>query len=169
MTETFREVMRGHWPDEETIATHYGYRLDTRAGTISESRMLDDGWQSEFPSVDPCVSTRRNRRILMLTSQIRNDAEHPLFDSVTLFDVERGSMDRWRYPADCIPEEHLFVPGPGSAPESTGWLMGTFLDLTHGVTGLNVFDATAVASGPIVTARLPYPIPLGLHGRFVSA
>jgi len=35
-------------------------------------------------------------------------------------------------------------------------------------TTLAVFDAAAVDAGPIARARLPYGLPLGLHGNFVA-
>ena len=71
------------------------------------------------------------------------------------------------YKPPIIPEEHLFVPRPGSAPESDGWIVGTAIDYAAEQSLLNVFDAANVADGPLVTARLPYALPIGLHGKFV--
>jgi len=34
---------------------------------------------------------------------------------------------------------------------------------------LAAFDAMKLAAGPLAVARLPYPLPLGLHGSFVPA
>ena len=66
-----------------------------------------------------------------------------------------------------IPEEHIFVPKPGGRREDDGWLIGTVLDWRKGVSGLSLFDARAVAAGPVAQAWLPYPLPLGFHGAFV--
>ena len=67
-----------------------------------------------------------------------------------------------------MPEEHIFVAAPNSAPETDGWIVGTALDFKEDRTLLNVFDVNALQDGPVATATLPYALPLGLHGRFVS-
>ena len=74
----------------------------------------------------------------------------------------------FRFPANWIPEEHVFVPHPGGDTDR-GWLVGTALDVGSKRTQLQVFDAADVASGPVGIWRLPYVLPLGLHGNFVPA
>ena len=76
-------------------------------------------------------------------------------------------MQRYDYGAETLVEEHVFVPRPG-APESSGWLVGTAWNRVERQTTLAVFDAAAVDAGPIARARLPYGLPLGLHGNFVA-
>jgi len=46
--------------------------------------------------------------------------------------------------------------------------MGTALDTRADNTVLSIFDAAHVSDGPIAQARLPYSLPLGLHGTFRS-
>lgn len=164
----FRGVMRGE-PPPRGDSRHHVYRIDTRARTIAESPLVSVDKATEFPTIDPRVSTRRNRRLVVLASNRGREAPHPMFDSVTMLDVDSGDEASYRYPDNQIPEEHLFVPAPGSAPETDGWVVGTALDFERRATLVNVFDANAIASGPVATATLPYAIPLGLHGKFVAA
>ncbi|MYI02189.1 MAG: hypothetical protein F4122_06635 [Gammaproteobacteria bacterium] len=89
-------------------------------------------------------------------------------NEVNLFDIESGRRDYFRYPDTRIPEEHLYVPRPGSETETGGWILGSAFDWSQGKQILNLFDAEAVADGPVATAELPYAIPLGLHGKFVE-
>lgn len=168
MLTSFRDVMRGLDVHDDSPARHHNYRIDTRTRTASEEALLPVGLASEFPNIDPRISTRRHHRVVVLTSQQGRRAPHPMLDAVTVLDVDDGAQDTYRYPDTQIPEEHLFVPAVGSAPESNGFILGTFLDWRAQRTGINVFDATNVASGPIVTATLDYAVPLGLHGKFVS-
>jgi carotenoid cleavage dioxygenase len=162
----FRSVMRGDAPAQGD-SRHHLYRIDTRRKTIAETPLIAADRSSEFPAIDPRVSTQRNRRIVVLSANRKDKSPHPLFDAVSVLDVDTGAEATYRYPSHQMPEEHLFVPAPDSAAESKGWLVGTFLDLQRGTTRLNVFDVEAVASGPVATATLPYVIPLGLHGKFV--
>ena len=167
MTETFTEIMRGN-PDYGRAARHHAYRLDTRARTISEEAMLEPGIFTEFPSIDPRVSCRQYRKLVFLSQNESAPAEHGTLNEVNLFDIESGRRDWFRYPDTQIPEEHLCVPRPGSEPESEGWILGSVFDWRQGKQILNLFDAERVADGPVAAAELPYAIPLGLHGKFVT-
>jgi all-trans-8'-apo-beta-carotenal 15,15'-oxygenase len=168
MIESFRDVMRG----EETPSgpsRHHTYRIDTRDWTISETAMLPDNIQTEFPSVDPRVSCGRYRRLVMLSRDDQQPCVHGNLNEVCTHDLESDQLTRFRYPDSQVPEEHLFVAKPGSAPETKGWVVGTAYDWQRQVTLFNVFDVEALDAGPLATATLPYGLPLGLHGKFVAA
>jgi hypothetical protein len=47
-------------------------------------------------------------------------------------------------------------------------LLGTALHRASGRTTLSVFEASALADGPVAQLALPYGLPLGLHGQFVA-
>lgn len=168
MVEGFARVMRGQ-TFERRPSSHTRYTLDLRAGTAQETAMLERHIESEFPVIDPRVSTRRNERLVMLTRSAEQPPDHPLLDTVSVVDQRQERLQSYRYPAGVLPEEHLFVPAPGSAPETAGWVLGSALDTGAGRTQLNVFDVQAVDAGPLATAVLPYALPLGLHGKFVPA
>ncbi len=169
MTHTFMEVMRGNPVYRDgSLARHHSYRIDTRSRSIAEQAILEPGLYSEFPSVDPRVSCRRYRKLVFLSLHAGATAAHGTLNEVSLFDIESGRRDFFRYPDGQIPEEHLYVPRPGNAPESGGWILGTAFDWQRRAHVLNLFDAEGVADGPVAAAELPYAIPLGLHGKFVA-
>lgn len=167
LTDTFTEIMRGKLASSISVARHHRYRLDTRTRTITEDAMLEPGTGSEFPFIDPRVGCRRYRRLLFLSQNAREPADHGMLDEVSVFDMENGQRECFRYPDGQIPEEHLYVPRPGGEPESRDWILGTANDWRRGVHILNLFDAEGIADGPVAAAELPYAIPLGLHGKFV--
>ncbi len=164
LTTTFRDVMRGE-VGAGGDARPYQYRIDLKRGTISEAPLLDTDLSSEFPVIDPRVSGRRYSRIVMLTRS--RSAPHPMLDQVSRFNLDDGRLDTWRYPDGVIPEEHLYVPRPGFAPETGGWVVGTALNYREGRTELNIFPASKLEDGPVATASLPYALPFGLHAKFV--
>jgi carotenoid cleavage dioxygenase len=77
-----------------------------------------------------------------------------------------GEVRRFKYGDDWLVEEHVFA-GVRGDPASR-WILGTALDLREDKTVLSVFDVHGVADGPIAQARLPYSVPLGLHGSYVA-
>jgi carotenoid cleavage dioxygenase-like enzyme len=122
---------------------------------------------AEFPRIDPRHVGRRTQAMFVAS---RSDAmPEGLFgmNVVARMDTDNGRMQRFDYGAETLVEEHVFVPRPG-APESSGWLVGTAWNRLERQTTLAVFDAAAVDAGPIASARLPYGLPLGLHGNFVA-
>ncbi len=169
MFASFREVMRGQIP-APTPSAHLAYRIDLRNGRASQRPLFATGMDSEFPTIDPRRSTLRNERLTLLSNAGATAAapRHRMLSSVSRYDYTRERLQTYRYPSGQIPEEHLFVPAPGKSGEDEGWLIGTALDFDAGTTLLNLFDARSIESGPIATARLPYALPLGFHGKFLA-
>jgi carotenoid cleavage dioxygenase len=168
MLSAFRDVMRGEITPFS--GSHpYLYRIDTRAGTASETPLLDAAVGTEFPAIDPRLGGRRYRQLVTLSRHSTDAPTASELNEVSVLDVENGKRQFWRYPDGQLPEEHLWVPSPGSNPETQGWVVGTAHDWQRSVTLLNVFNGEAVDAGPVATATLPYALPLGLHGKFVSA
>ena len=167
MIESFREIMRGVLVPAPG-SHHTMYRVDTKARTVSESPLSGD-IDTEFPAIDPRVATRRHRRVIVLSADSRTPGRTGGLTSVSSLNIDSGVMATYRYPDERIPEEHLYVPAPGASPETGGWVVGTALDWRARRTELNVFDADHVDDGPVATARLPYHLPLGLHGKFHAA
>ena len=165
MIDNFRAVMSGA-PAAATRSRHCQYRIDTRTGTAIEQTLFDTDQDTEFPCIDPRVSCERNQRLVMLSSRADRPAPHGSLDSVSLYDAPSDRLHTFRYPDTVIPEEHLFVPQPGSAPETAGWIIGSALNFATARTEFRVFDAQNLEDGPLVTAQLPYALPLGLHGKF---
>jgi carotenoid cleavage dioxygenase len=135
-------------------------------GSGSVTRLANLG--AEFPAIDPRYIARRTRWLFACS---RSDSlPQGLFglNAVTRIDRESGRIQRFDYGADVLAEEHLFVARAG-APEGSGWLIGTALDYVRRQTLVSVFEASAVEDGPLTQARLPYGLPLGLHGAFVAA
>jgi carotenoid cleavage dioxygenase len=164
MMENFKSVMRGEMTDASD-STHHAYRIDLKAGSITETPMLDQGIASEFPVIDPRVSGQRYSRIVMLTSSRK--APHRMLNEVSSMNLDSGRLDSFRYADGIIPEEHLYVPKPDSRPEESGWVIGSALNYDRGHMELRIFEADHLGDGPIVTAALPYALPMGLHGKFV--
>ena len=144
------------------------YRIDLRSGQARQRPLLALGTESEFPTVDPRRSTRRNRYLTLLTADNSAAPGHGMLSSVSRYDHKRERLDTYRYPDTQLPEEHLFVPQPGSDDENEGWIVGTSLDFQAARTLLNVFEAGNLTAGPIASATLPYALPLGFHGKFAA-
>lgn len=119
----------------------------------------------EFPTFD--ARTPGDKPALLFAPTTVAPATAPYFNAVASIDTRKDRVQRYRYGADIMSEEHRFVPRPGSSEPGDGWLVGTLLDFKRGRSGVAVLDAMRVKEGPLAIAWVPYTMPLGFHGWFV--
>lgn len=143
------------------------FELDLAARSLRRSTFDDVG--IEFPRFDPRRTGLPSRYLYLLANRRAANAPVFGFDTVRCIDQQSAQVQEYRYAEEIIAEEHVFVPAPGSTQENRGWLIGTAYDWLRRQTLVSIFDAAAVAQGPIEQVRLPYGLPLGLHGQFQSA
>ncbi len=74
----------------------------------------------------------------------------------------------WLPPGDRV-SEPVFVPRSGAAPEGDGWLLATIYRGAECRSDLAVFDALALADGPVATVQLSHRVPAGFHGNWLPA
>jgi all-trans-8'-apo-beta-carotenal 15,15'-oxygenase len=139
--------------------------LDLNTGTARQEALVDH--DAEFPSVLPADVSRPHRNVLCLERSDGRARDVPGYDRVALIDVTTAARQAFDFGVDWLVEEHLLVAGADA--HTPRWAIGTALDLRGRVTVLSIFDTENLASGPVARARLPYALPLGLHGTFVPA
>ena len=90
------------------------------------------------------------------------------FAGISRVDIHSGRIDAFDYGSDFVVEEHIFVPKSAGAREAEGWLIGAAYNAKTQLTELAIFDARALAAGPIAKVFLPYGLPIGFHGNFYA-
>jgi carotenoid cleavage dioxygenase len=81
-------------------------------------------------------------------------------------DLRTGHEDVWDPGPDVRGGEAVFVPA-GDA-EGEGWLVTYLWDRSTDRSALGIFDAGAVADGPVGRVELPVRVPFGFHGLWVD-
>ena len=85
------------------------------------------------------------------------------FDTLCRVDVESGESVHWR-------SDRGYVGEPCFIPSGEGEEAGCLLSMAYRPEGteLLIFEADALAKGPIASAPLPEAFPYGFHGTFVA-
>jgi len=78
-----------------------------------------------------------------------------------------GQTELWSAPPGHAVSEPVFVPRDPAAAEGEGHLLATLYDEARDASRLALFDAQALAQGPIAAANLDHRVPAGFHGSFV--
>jgi carotenoid cleavage dioxygenase len=146
-----------------------------RGATLTRARVsLSDGLASqvplvdhdaEFPSIHASDTGRAYRRLLCLERSTGRPVDTPGYDQLAYIDMQSGDRKVFTLGDDWLVEEHLLVDG--GDPSAPRWAVGTALDTASRQTVLSVFELSSLDAGPVAQARLPYALPLGLHGTFV--
>lgn len=158
----FNEALGGSASGHGAASTLRLLSADLRRGQLTIERRDES---MEFPQVDPRVVARRHRFLY-----------HPLqtgsrwgFNALQRVDLDRGRVDRFVFGDHIAVEEQLLVPRPGSRREGQGWLIGSGFNARTQRSFCTVFDAEAIAAGPLATVELPYAMPFGFHGHYEAA
>lgn len=123
------------------------------------------GIAGEFPASDP----RRAEQAHRFTAHVSGyDDEGPFPHAIVTWDWQRERSDSFDFGAHQLVEEFVYAPGR-SASEDEGWLIGSTLNLTSGVSELHLLRAADVAAGPVASWRADVALPISFHGMFVSA
>ena len=133
-----------------------GPELSWRDEVISDVQM-------DLPSIDRRRTGRRHANSWFLTVDKRGPSD---LDFAGLCRRRAdGTLDRWEPGPSMRANEACFVPGgPG---DGEGWILSYVWDRARDATDLAVFDALAMAQGPIASVHLPVRVPYGFHGVWV--
>jgi all-trans-8'-apo-beta-carotenal 15,15'-oxygenase len=138
-------------------------RVSLADGMASQEPLLDH--DAEFPAIHARDTGHAYRHLLCLERSPRRPVDTPGYDQLAYVDMQSGDRKVFCFGDDWLVEEHLLIDGGDvSAPL---WAIGTALDARSQQTVLSVFELSSLDVGPVAQARLPYALPLGLHGTFV--
>jgi carotenoid cleavage dioxygenase len=156
------------WTEQSTeefpFARPYRYTVDLAAGTVTEGP-LDDR-PCEFPMVD-----RRRSGSLHTTSwavSLGGEFSAPTSSTLLQYGENGSSVGEASYelPDGDIGSEALFVADPDRPQEGGGWLLMAVFRGGTNTSDLAVFDAEAIADGPVAVVHLPDRVPYGFHGSW---
>lgn len=150
-------------PNSRSEANLRSWDLDLENGRLRWEEI--DPMRGEFPRIDERFACGPNRHGWFAGAQ----GEHPRGisnNSVVHYDRVQGELHAFGLPASDAIGEPVFVPRPGSTREGDGWVLALAWRGEENVSELLLFDALAVADGPVATAKLPHRVPHGFHALF---
>jgi carotenoid cleavage dioxygenase len=141
------------------------WRIGTGGDQLTfESEQISDH-DMEMPTIDRRLTGRPSRHGWFLTHV--HDEEYGFEPAgICHRDGRSGRETVWEPGVMERPGEALFVPtGTG---EDEGWLLSYLYDRTVDRSSLGIFDAMAVADGPVARIHLPARVPYGFHGLWLD-
>ncbi|MBM7073279.1 carotenoid oxygenase family protein [Shewanella sp. 202IG2-18] len=115
---------------------------------------------TEFPRVFANEIGQKSEQLFYVSGNSDSLWSH----SVNSLHYQTREISHYDYGRDYFVEEHV----PIKTKAGGDYLMGTALHVPSKRTCLTVFNADNVAHGPVVKAWLPYHLPIGFHGSFIS-
>lgn len=137
--------------------TPHRWRFDLRTGRTTEEPLADE--ICEFPTINGRFGGRRYRHAYAMTAR----RGWFLFDGLVHHDVERGVVDRFRWPEGVYASEAPMAPRAGGTAEDDGWVVTFVADTVRDAGECWVFDARRIGDGPVARVALPARMCSGTH------
>ncbi len=142
------------------LGVPWRYVINLDKGTVTERKIADVC--VELPRINE-ERTGRPYRFFYAAEQPTNTE----FRGVIRYDLEFGSVQRYRVPEGDQNSEPVFVARPKSSVEDDGWLLVCVYRQSTDTSDLVILDGKNIESPPIATVRLPRRIPAGFHGAWL--
>ena len=156
----FRLADNGLTFEENPLGVLWRYVIDLDGGAVTE-RQIEDVY-IELPRINE-GRTGRPYRFLYAAEQPTNTE----FRGIVRYDLESGSMQRYRVPEGDQNSEPVFVARPNASDEDDGWLLVCVYRRATDTSDLVILDGRNIDSDPVATVRLPRRIPAGFHGAWL--
>ena len=142
------------------------YRVDLATGQLAERRELDYHMNSDFPSIDPRLSSRAYQDFWMLGISSTGQAGRKFFDELVHGNWSQGSVsDVFRTEkGHYLGGEPIVLYDPDEA--GRGLIIVEHFDTWTDQAEFLLFDAFRVADGPISRLPLQHKIHPGFHASF---
>jgi len=156
-----------------TVMTRLTVDMNANSDTLSEIRPLGT-MVGEFPRIDDRFAGKPYRHGWMLCYAFDKPYNGPsgpfaaVLSTLTHLNVETGEEQSWWAGPDSGIQEPCFIPRGRDAAEGDGWLVALVDNHITNYSDLCIFDALAVARGPIARAKLPVRLRQGLHGNWTD-
>jgi all-trans-8'-apo-beta-carotenal 15,15'-oxygenase len=158
---TMRELAtRGGGAIDMNLGEAWRARLDPSRGRAQLERVSD--LPCEFPSIDP-RGAGGPRRFAWLT--VTRDRQ----SGIARLDLESGQVATWLPGPGQHVSEPVVAPRPTGTDERDGWVLVLVCDERTRTSHVAILDAAAPEPGPTGRAWFDHPIPVSLHGTWVSA
>ncbi|MEM9191926.1 MAG: carotenoid oxygenase family protein [Myxococcota bacterium] len=144
-------------------ATFHRWRFDLETGETTEED-LDDR-NNEFPAINNRYLGRKSRYSYHVGL---GKTQTLTFASVIKYDAETDRADTFEFGDRVVGSEVAFGPADGGTAEDDGYLSTFVTNLDTMMSEGWLFDARAVADGPIAKIKLPQRVPLGFHGCWLG-
>lgn len=142
------------------------WRFNMKTGETREGP-IDDTLNAEFPSIASAWQGVRNRytyNVMMANGR----ADEPRFTGLVKFDLATGRYQAYSDGPHFWYSEAPFAPRDGAREEDDGYLVSYVWNPNDSRSELQVFDARALADGPVARVLLPERVPNGFHATWVS-
>lgn len=149
-------------PDSRRV-TFERWLLDPQRGTTART-VVDERGQ-DFPRMNEQLATRPYRYAYTVSF----GAAATEGTCLLKHDLETGQTQVHHHGPGRETGEAVFVPRAQATAEDDGWLLSLVYDANRGASDLVILNAQDVTGPPQAVVHLPYRVPHGFHGNWISA
>jgi carotenoid cleavage dioxygenase len=155
-------------PDAKVYGRLCRWTFDLAGNTDTFTSTQLDDLSGEFPRIDDRFATLPYRHGYFASHQT-DTGPAIAYNTLVHLDLETGRRVQHQLPAGDYVSEPVFVPRRPDSAEGDGWLLATAYRGAESRSDLLVYEAGALADGPVATVQLSHRVPFGFHGNWRDA
>ncbi|MEL7330864.1 MAG: carotenoid oxygenase family protein [Cyanobacteria bacterium J06560_2] len=159
----------GYAPDFDAIAPTYLWQTLIDPAQAAVTHQIAPGTENcciAHPHTNPNRETQPSRYLYMAYCNNIGDSSPPT--GYLKLDTQTQTTEIWNSHPLNFAEEPIFVPDPNGETEDQGHLLCLMYDHLKGRSALNIFDTTALSTGPVCRLWFTHPLAHGLHGSWTA-
>ncbi|MEC4986303.1 MAG: carotenoid oxygenase family protein [Oscillatoria sp. PMC 1068.18] len=152
----------------EEKAVLYQWKFNLATGNVQEEMLSE--MVIDFPRLNEQYLGRRQRFAYAAKRADKNEFEKRrfLFDGLIKYDFQNGEVQTYSLGEQRYGGEAVFVPRSNESGEDEGWLLTLVYDEASESSELLILDASDLTKDAIAKIRIPFRIPFGFHGIWLS-
>ncbi|MGO4325812.1 carotenoid oxygenase family protein [Cupriavidus sp. 2TAF22] len=144
------------------------WTFDMAGNSDTFTREYLDDMAGEFPRFDERFATLPYRHGYFAFRQHESSARGS-YDGLAHIDLRSGKRTVHVLDEGDAVSEPVFVPRAADSAEGDGWLIATVFRGAENRSDMVVYEAGAIADGPVATVQLSHRVPFGFHGNWLGA
>ncbi|MFA5708927.1 carotenoid oxygenase family protein [Mycolicibacterium sp.] len=168
-TALFPDIDGRRRSHRETRQSLRRWTIDPAAPTDVLREVILNDRDIQFPRPDDRLMTRRSRHAFANSNLNSVDGRADGMDAVVRVDTETGAEDFYHFGDGAAAGELIFAPRVGGTDELDGYALTLVHRAGAAETELAVFEAAALAAGPVARVKVPFRIPSGFHCNYYSS
>ena len=153
--------------DYSEVARLHRWQIDLNRGTVTEQPV--DDRPADFGRVNDGLVGKESQFGYLMALDGEGNSEEPVYGPMLYqYDLRSGQCAEHFLGEGTRGAEPVFVPAENAQAEDEGWVLSLVHSETTGKSRLIIVDAQNFAAPPVATVELPYRVPYGAHGNWVS-
>ena len=153
--------------DFSEVSRLHRWQINLATGQVNEEKV--DDRPGDFGRVNDNFVGQPSQFGYLMALEGEGNSEEPVYGpKLYQYDLYNGQCKEHFLGDGTRGAEPVYAPVPGSDAENDGWVMCLVHNETNNKSKLLIIDADDFSAAPVASIELPYAVPYGAHGNWIT-